>query len=135
MEKGALLSPLDERDYRCNTVMEQGEKLPKNFEVWQPPVQNQGFVGNCVAQALSNIKECWLYKRHKTHRDFSVGFIYGWENRSYSGMYSRSALAQMVKIGDCMAADFEANLGIPQICELVEKRREELAAKAAENKS
>lgn len=128
----ALLSPSDSRDYRISRAMDLGTELPKELAVWQPPVQNQGYVGNCVAQVIANIKECWLHRREYEHKDFSVGFIYGWKERDYSGMYCRDALAQVVGIGDCLAADFEANVGIPKICEMVAERREELQAKAAE---
>lgn len=95
----ALLSPKDNRDYRVGACMEvSGAEIPERFEVWQPPVENQGSTGNCVAQALANIMECIDHKEAKEHKDYSVGYIYGTQN--LHGMIVRDACDAMVKEGD-----------------------------------
>lgn len=103
-----MLSPPDARDYTVSMVADvSGADIPEDFEVWQPPVENQGGAGNCVAQSLANIMECIAYnesleeylmsigvnflalsyeeyrKLHydvaglDTPKDYSVGFIFG----------------------------------------------------------
>lgn len=133
MTNQALLSPQDNRDYEYSALT--GIELPSAFEVWQPPVANQKATGNCTAQAVANIKECWLYRREEVHKDFSVGFIYGYEQRETRGLACRKALSQMVKVGDCLKNDFESNFEVPYVCKQVEWKRELLEQKAAGYKS
>ena len=102
----ALLSPDDERDYRVGACMEVGgEEIPPDYAVWQPPVENQGSVGNCVAQSLANIMECIEHQQGKEHEDYSVGYIYGMAT-GY-GMVSREACDALVKEGDVHRAVWE----------------------------
>lgn len=118
MDKGALLSPDDKRDYLiCRAMDVSGELMPVSFAAWQPPVENQGRTGNCVAQALANIFECIEYQQTHTHDDYSVGWIYG--NRvegdlQGSGMIPRQALAGLVRDGDVMRGLWECLEEVPE---------------------
>lgn len=99
----ALLSPPDKRDFTISSAMEVcGTPMPQDFEVWQPPVEDQGRTGNCVAQALANIMECIEHRRLGYNREYSVGYIYGTELSTApgSGMYPREACKSLVKEGD-----------------------------------
>lgn len=102
----ALLSPPDERDYTVGSCMEVSDiPIPPDYAVWQPPVENQGSVGNCVAQALANILECIDHRRGRAHADFSVGYLYG--TQSGYGMYPRQACAALTDEGDVYRAIWE----------------------------
>lgn len=102
---GALLSPHDPRDYPVGSVAQvSAENIPADFEVWQPPVENQGSVGNCVAQSCANIMECIAHEYGEDHKDYSVGFIYGHPDNSSPdyGMYPRDACKILQKSGDIL---------------------------------
>jgi hypothetical protein len=105
----ALLSPPDKRDYPVSAAMEISRmKLPESFTVWQPPVENQGTTGNCVAQALANIMECIEHQRTGEHQEYSVGYIYGKSSvPNTAGMIMRDACDVLVKEGDVYRALWE----------------------------
>ena len=107
----ALVSPPDERDYPVCRAMEisSNMKIPADFTVWQPPVEDQGSVGNCVAQSIANIMECIAHEHGNSHEDYSVGYIYGApENTAYNGgMYPREACSIAVDRGDLLRSEFE----------------------------
>lgn len=99
----ALLSPPDDKDYVASAAMEfLNIDLPADFSVWQPPVEDQGQTGNCVAQALSNIFECIEHQRTQNHQEYSVGYIYGSKLNTVpgAGMYIREACKIALKEGD-----------------------------------
>lgn len=129
-----LPSPPDPRDYPVSAVTDVSEDLviPADFEVWQPPVENQGRTGNCVAQSLANIMECIAHEYGEEHKDYSVGFIYGNpRNTAYTGMYPREACDIIVKDGDVHRSlweCFEENPYTKQIWK--EQVDEELKSKA-----
>lgn len=106
---GAIPSPADPRDYGLVRGMEvSGDELPEQFEVWTPPVENQGRIGNCVAQSLACIMESADHQAGREHQDRSVGYIYGASSiPDRSGMYPRDALAAIVKDGDVYRALWE----------------------------
>ena len=116
---GAIPSPADVRDYTVASCMEaSGEALPNEYAVWQPPVENQGQTGNCVAQALSNIMECIRYKDTNHHYNYSVGYIYGNRQNSVykgSGMIPRDACSNILKDGDCLRIEWESFEEVPEI--------------------
>ena len=117
-------SPPDERDYTVCRAMEISPdmQIPADFEVWQPPVANQGSTGNCVAQSLANIMECIAHNYGEEHRDYSVGFIYGApENSASTGMYPREACNIILNRGDLLASEYETNLENPS-CKSMWKR-------------
>lgn len=132
-EGGALLSPPDPRDYPASAVMDTSDMpIPADFEVWQPPVENQGSTGNCVAQSLANIMECIAHAYGEEHKDYSVGFIYGNpKNTASRGMYPREACEIIIKDGDVLREEYEC-LNENNLCKTLWKRDvdEELLAKA-----
>lgn len=106
MNRGVLPSPPDQRDYRIGAAMDvSADALPPEIYVWQPPVENQGSTGNCVAQTLANIIECACHRKTGKHLDYSVGAIYG--TQSGWGMNPRQALDAVVKQGDVLRATWE----------------------------
>lgn len=103
---GVIPSPPDERDYGLCMAMEvAGVDIPPDYDVWQPPVENQYNVGSCVAQSLANIMECVDHRDGLAHKDRSVGYIYGTQ-RSI-GMVPREACSSLVKEGDVYRSVFE----------------------------
>lgn len=119
---GCLLSPDDDRDYPCSAAMEideTEESLPREFEVWTSPIENQGTTGNCVAQALAAIVESEYHRQNANHEEYSVGYIYG--NRlkeglpKSSGMFPRSACEAMIDYGDVTKAVFECVDEVPNV--------------------
>ena len=125
---GCLPSPEDERDYPCSMAMEideNTEELPREFEVWTSPVENQGTTGNCVAQALAAIVESEYHRLNSDTEEYSVGYIYG--NRlkeglpKSSGMYPRAACEAMIDYGDVTKAVFECTDEVPDVINEFEK--------------
>lgn len=112
----ARLSPYDERDYTVGSVMEVSTdlKIPSDFTVWQPPVENQGSTGNCVAQSVANIMECIEHKYGGDHKDYSVGFIYGSpSNCADWGMFPRDACHIVTHDGELLRSEFECTMENP----------------------
>ena len=133
---GALLSPPDPRDYMVSSLLKIRAELPDEWELpWIPPVQNQGSTGNCVAQAMAGIKEVAYYGDTGVHKDFSVGFPYGYPEDGGAGMVVRHALDNMIKNGNVFAADFESNAERPLICQQVAARLPFLLPMAAKNRA
>ena len=100
-EKSAvILSPKDDRDFVVGSKVDVSASFPKAFQVWQPPVEDQGDTGNCVAQTLANIYETWEHNTGKPHRDWSVGYIYGMSD--HYGMMPRNACEIVCKDGDVL---------------------------------
>lgn len=119
---GCLLSPDDDRDYPCSAAMEideTEESLPREFEVWTSPVENQYSVGNCVAQALAAIVESEYHRLNNAHEEYSVGYIYGNRRKEgipkSSGMFPRSACEAMIGYGDVTKAVFECVDEVPNV--------------------
>lgn len=117
---GCIPSPDDERDYPCCMAMEveEGEALPDEFEVWTPPLEDQGRTGNCVAQALAAIIESEYHKQKGGHEDYSVGYIYGnriKSGRLGSGLVVRSAADLVVEDGDVLREVWECLDEVPDV--------------------
>lgn len=108
---GAVPSPIDARDYPITYAIDMSdEPIPEDFEVWQPlTIEDQGDVGNCVAQALTNILECIEHQAFNAHEEYSTGYIYGtpYSTASTSGMYPREALKALHKEGDVLRSVWE----------------------------
>ena len=97
---GVIASPVDERDYTVAMAsVGVSEEIPDCWETWQPPVENQGNTGNCVAQTFANIMECIDHRDGLSHRDRSVGSIYGRSLASTPGMIPRQGCEAIVKHG------------------------------------
>lgn len=92
----------DERDYTIAMAMEVAGDvdIPSSFEVWHPPVENQGSVGNCVAQAGAAYMECIDHRDGLPHENRSVGYIYFADASSSAGMQMRDACMILLKDGD-----------------------------------
>lgn len=126
-------SPPDERDYPVSMVADiSNVNIPADFEVWQPPVENQGSTGNCVAQSLANIMECIAHQYGEEHKDYSVGYIYGSPlNIASTGMFPRNACEIMLKQGDVLRAVWECKEENPNCSEIWEAEvTEEIKASA-----
>lgn len=108
MNNEVIKSPPDARDYPVSAAVDvSGVNIPDEYEVWQPPVENQGGVGNCVAQSLANIMECVAHKYGEDHRDYSVGYIYGMSTYNGHGMIPREACGILTKEGDVLRSVWE----------------------------
>ena len=117
---GAILSPLDVRDYKVACAV-SAEEFPEEFELQMPEVKNQGSVGACVAHSITTTIEYFSRAQGDDHREMSVGFIYG--NRSTSthigrGMIVRDALEAARKYGDVVKTLFPYNKEVPDIIEM-----------------
>jgi len=116
---------------RCMEI--RGEELPKSFRLWTPPVEDQGYIGNCVAQSLAAIFEAYEHRVFpgRPHRDFSVGFLYGVDNWNI-GMTASGASKTAVNRGDVLREQFECFEENRGCYETVKARKEELCAMAEE---
>ena len=99
---GALLSPPDSRDYQARDYLARGLRLKEYWPDLRLPVENQGEIGCCVAEALAALKSYQEYRERKTLGQYSIDYIY--HNRKPNdyqgeGMFCREALAQLVKCG------------------------------------
>lgn len=121
-------SPPDERDYRVGAKVDIADNFSDEYAVWQPPVEDQGQVGNCVAQSIANIFECWEHREGKKHKDFSVGYIYGMSDRF--GMIPREACGYTVDEGDVYRDVWEALYENPECHELRMNVSDEIKSKA-----
>ena len=108
MNNEVIKSPPDARDYPVSAAVDVlGVNIPDEYEVWQPPVENQGGVGNCVAQSLANIMECIAHNYGEEHRDYSVGYIYGMSTYPGHGMIPREACSILLDEGDVLREVWE----------------------------
>ena len=137
-KSGVILSPKDERDYKIDSAMElpvgasstEDLDLPEEYEVWTPPVGDQGVAASCVAQTYSSILECIDHVNGLDHRNYSVAFIYG--NRRYkndhktSGMIPRNAAANLVEYGDVYRSVWDDSRPWYKVIDEFEKRYDDL---------
>ena len=126
---GAILSPIDERDYPICMAYEDKEiELPEKFTTsFQPPYEKQ-LCGNCVAQTIANIMEVMYYNMTDAHEDFSVGFVYGNrtpEQYQGEGMMGRFACNNLCKDGDVKSELFDNPGSAPSIIEAVNEFKEQ----------
>lgn len=117
---GCLEDKPDERDYDLCMALEYDRhlKLPDEFSVWTPPLENQESTQNCVAQSLAAIIECYYHKLIGCHEDFSVGYIYGNridDKRIGTGMYLRDACGIVAKYGDVQRDVWECLDEVPDV--------------------
>lgn len=132
---GCIPSPDDDRDFPCSMAMEveEGEELPREFEVWTPPVENQGRTGNCVAQSLAAIFECEWHKQKDEHKDYSVGYIYGNRRKTKvnsSGMIVRTAVGNVTEGGDVLRSVWECLDEVPDVINGFNEVYESIKSKA-----
>ncbi len=134
---GALPLQEDVRDFKLRKLPTQAEVFPEEFELYHPPVKNQGWVGSCVAHSIAEAGEYFNKKQLGAHRDFSTGFIYGNRRNSVnkkSGMYVREALHNMCKYGTPFNEYFDENVEVPEAIQLFEERFEEMKDRAFPNR-
>ena len=113
---GAIESPVDLRNYKA-TCSAANEEFPEEFELYRPPVKDQGGVMSCVGFALSSLVEYFHYIQEGSYVRMSTDFIYG--NRSGStytgqGMITSHALKNLTKFGDCPESVYKGNTEVPQ---------------------
>ena len=99
---GAMLSPPDSRDYKAKDYLARGARPAEYHPELLAPVEDQGDIGCCVAQALAAAKTYMEYRERKSMIPYSVDFIY--HNRLSNhyqgeGMFLREALSQLCKDG------------------------------------
>ena len=130
MSGGFIYVPEDERDYPICMAYDDSEdiEIPKKYKTsFQPPYENQGSTGNCVAQTIANIMEVIYYKMMREHENFSVGFTYGNRKKGQSkssGMTGYTACGNLCEDGDIKASMFECNYEVPDIIEKVAEFKE-----------
>ena len=125
-----LDSPYDSRDYTVAKAGIKDELYPHTYYTWQPPIENQGATGNCVAQSLANIMECIDHKDKQEHKDRSVGYIYGSSESGTPGMWPRQACRALLKDGDIYRETWEYLGENPKCHELREALPGEIKATA-----
>ena len=130
MTGGFIYVPEDERDYPvCMAYDDDGTmEIPKKFKTsFQPPYENQGSTGNCVAQTIANIMEVIYHNMMGEHVDFSVGFTYGNRKQGQSkseGMTGYMACGNLCEDGDVLREDFEYLYEVPDVIEKVKEFKE-----------
>lgn len=125
MNGGFIYEPEHEEDYPICMAYDDAEdiEIPEQFKTsYQPPYEDQGSTGNCVAQTIANIMEVMYHKMIGEHDNFSIGFVYG--NRKSgqsksSGMTGYTACGNLCTDGDIKASVFECNYEVPDIIEKV----------------
>jgi len=137
MEKGlgALLSPKDVRDYKATCVA--GATFPDRYEVYTPPIKDQGSVGSCVAHSLAEVIEMFNHHQETDNTLMSTGTIYG--NREGSdhkgeGMIIRDAIKAVFNYGTAKHESFPYNIEVPQAITQFEEVKAELSSEAYQNK-
>ena len=99
---GYIESPRDLRDYRINKAY-RNVALPTEFVVQHSNIKDQGYVGSCVAHAVSEVLET------KDNTNYSTGWIYGYRPVGYyqgEGMVTSQALKTINKVGCVKNKDF-----------------------------
>lgn len=133
---GARFSPVDVRDYKLAVPVAR-EPFPLDFELKMGDVKDQGKVSSCVAHALSEVVEYFNFLQEGSDRKMSTSFIYGNRRNSNDdgpGMYTREALANLVKYGDVYKENLPQNVEVPEAIDLFENCYESLKAKALPNR-
>ena len=119
---GAILSPLDVRDYRIDCSFE--EKFPPEYELPMPDVKNQGRDNACVAYAIATIAEYHSRRYGDETRDLSPYYNYGNRRQTdwtWSGLHIKDALKTMCKYGITTTEDFPHKGEVPEIVETFER--------------
>jgi C1A family cysteine protease len=133
---GALLSPIDVRNYTATCAVNTGE-LPKEFSLdYLPEVKDQGRVGSCVAHALAFVVEYFDYLQGDNVGRMSTGYIYGNRSNNYTGTgrHLSVAIKDLMKYGVCPYSKFPENVEVPEAIRLVESRLYNLYPEAYPNR-
>ena len=138
---GAIDSPADLRDYDYSMIAHASNddvKILDSLVLDYPyKILNQGEVGSCVAHALSRLKS--YIDGRNSENVYSVGFVYGYRQEDDwqgTGMVTREALKNLVKVGDCKYSSFPVNEEYPAIKNTLNKYGlDKLVKEAANNKA
>lgn len=133
---GAILSPLDLRDYKASCAV-SAEEFPEEFELKMPEIKNQGSVGACVAHSIATTIEYFSRLQGDDSREMSVGFIYGnraTSNHTGRGMVVRDALEAVRKYGTVVKTLFPYNKEVPEMIEMFNNNYMELSSDAYPNR-
>ena len=123
---GALLSPVDLRDYKAN-IPYKSISLPSEYTLNHTTIKNQGPVNSCVAHALSSMLE------KVNNINYSTGWIYGYRPIGYyqgEGMYPREALKTLQKMGAVTQEEFPYNIEMTEAKTKVDENLTLLEAEA-----
>lgn len=129
---GVQPSPDDDRDFLACTA-KQTKKFPNSYISNRTEILDQSIYSSCVAHACASALAQGDETIFNKHNDYSRGYIYG--NRldtdnQEEGMVIRQALKQLNHCGDVLYEDFPYNKRYPRVKHLIEKDKENLAAKA-----
>lgn len=128
---GYIPSPKDLRDYKIKSKINKSVQLPTEFVVKHSHIKDQGFVGSCVAHAISEILET------NDGTNYSTGWIYGYRPLGYyqgEGMITSQALKTVHKVGYIKNEDFDVNIEMSEAKEEVDKNMDALRLKATEKR-
>ena len=129
---GVQPSPDDDRDFLACTT-KKVKKFPSQYISKRTEILDQGIYSSCVAHACASALAQGDEILCGKHNEYSRGYIYG--NRrdtdtQEEGMIIRQALKQLNHCGDVLYEDFPYNKRYPRVKRLIEKDKENLAAKA-----
>ena len=133
---GAILSPVDIRDYKLSKVA-SAQDFPEEFELQMRGIKNQGSVGSCVAHSIAETIEYHHFIQNDKKDKMSTGFIYGNRRGSLytgTGMIVRDALKAAMNEGDCTNSEFSQNVEVPKAIELFEASYDKLKESAYPNR-
>lgn len=133
---GAIFSPKDIRDYK-GVAYATAQVFPEEFELELPEVKDQGYVGSCVAHALSILVEYHSRLYADDMRKMSVGYIYGNRRNSThtgTGMVTRDAIQAVCKYGDVPQIMFPYNDEVPEAITKFERVADEYLADSYPNR-
>lgn len=121
-----MVSHIRDWDYEtiCGAV---GTSFPEEYEIPREntgTLKNQGTVGACVAEVISQIAENWYTKQTGENTEMSEGFIYGAlrnEDSTGEGMIVTRALNLWTSIGTLPKKYFDILEEMPEIKKVVAK--------------
>ena len=129
---GAIESILPQiRDYEYETVCGAVEKTKKDFPTkYEIPKENtgalkdQGSVGACVAEVVSQIAQQLWKKELGDNEEFSEGYAYGTlrqPNSTHTGLFTNQAMQKWTEIGTVPKKYFDMLEEMPELKKLVDK--------------
>lgn len=132
---GVLFEPESVRSYDfdvcCGAAASDEIELPEEFELpiqLYSDIKNQKATGECVAFGSSLAGECEYYKRNNEKRRMSTGYMYGAEECregwTGEGLFMKTAMKGLTKIGFCPATYFDNTVEVPDILQIVKERQD-----------
>lgn len=102
-------------------------KYPTTFRLWTSGIKNQQDKSSCVAHACALLKETQEYYDSGDKHKFSVGWIYGFRDRTHyqgEGMILREALSTLLTYGAVHESTLPDNLDFKDIQTIIEERQD-----------